>query len=196
MKKSSLYTKRGDGGKTTFFDGTGTGKDNIVLECCGTIDEVNSFTGLFKSRVEESRSLLDRCQEDIVILKGIQDQLFRMGTLIAILPEKRAGLAFCDVDGGFLAKIERRIDELDDMMPPLKNFILPSGDYGASLCHVCRSVCRRMERCMVRLTLDDRGKSLLSDTMMAFANRLSDYFFVLARSINFVSGIEDEIWKS
>ena len=195
MKKSSLYTKRGDGGKTAFFDGSMTDKDSVVLECCGTIDEFNSFTGLFRSWVEESELLVDRCKEDIVLLKGIQEQLFRMGTLVVTHPEKRAGLTFCDIDGGFLMKVERRIDELDDMMPPLKNFILPGGDYGASLCHVCRSICRRMERCMVRLHLDDRWKSLLSGTMMAFANRLSDYFFVLARSINFVSNTEDTIWK-
>ena len=195
MKKSSLYTKRGDKGKTTFFDGAGTDKSNIVLECCGTIDEINSFTGLFRSRVEESQLLMEHCREDIILLKGIQKQLFRMGTLIVTSYEDRKKLSFSDVDGEFLSKIEKRIDVLDDMLPPLKNFVLPSGDYRASLCHVCRSACRRMERIMVRANIERRARGLLTDTMQAFANRLSDYFFVLARSINVVSGIEEEVWK-
>ena len=195
-KKSSLYTRKGDKGDTSFLDGAMTSKSSPLLDLGGGIDELNSFTGLLMSRLAEETEV--SFAEDLAFMREVQRTLFLMGSLVTTKKDQRGKMGLPDdLDGEALEGIERRIDELDASLPPLRNFVLPSGDYRASLAHVCRSACRRVERDMDRAarTDDFRTRTSLTDSMRAVINRLSDYFFALARSVNAKKNVEDETWR-
>ena len=185
MKKSSLYTKRGDGGKTAFFDGTRVDKSHDLLNCCGGIDELNSFIGLLSAHIDPDS------REEGDLLKTIQGELFTLGVhLMTTVKQRRPPM-----DEGLLLAVEKRIDALDEKLPPLKNFILPSGTKGASVAHICRSVCRRIERDMAHIGTRFPEHGGVSPPMQSLINRLSDYFFVLARVLNHRGGKKDDIWN-
>lgn len=194
--KSPIYTRRGDGGRTSFLDGTGADKSDPLMDLGGGLDELNSFTGLLMSRLAEETET--SFEEDLAFLRGVQRTLFLMGSLVTTERGRRAAAGLPDdLPGGALGGIERRIDELDASLPPLGNFVLPSGDYRASLTHVCRSACRRVERDMDRAARHGGGRArdAVTDAMRAVVNRLSDYFFVLARSVNAKKNVEEETWR-
>ena len=148
MKKSLIYTRTGDGGKTSLVGGTRVSKTDIRLEAYGTVDELNSFLGLLVTR-----------------LKDEAEQV---------------------------AKVEAEIDRLDSLVPPLKAFVLPGGDEGAALCHVCRTVCRRAERRILSLAQE----APVSAELLAYMNRLSDYLFVLSRKINLDNKKDEIFWQN
>ena len=189
MKKSSLYTRRGDKGGTEFFGGAKTAKSNKILCTCGHLDELNSFIGTLMGYLQEG------FEEDQALLEKVQRELFTMGACLTATGEQREKMKISPENKEFLLEIEKRIDSLDANLPPLKNFILPGGDIGASLAHVCRSVCRRAEREMAHTAISTMGQEIVSGTMQAMVNRLSDYFFVLARFINARRGVKEETWK-
>ncbi len=185
-----VYTKKGDDGFTSVFGGVKASKTSHLLGLGGGVDELNSFIGLLISRLE------GRLADDVSLLKMIQNQLFIMGTRLTTTSEQRTTMKFPDdVDKDITERLEKRIDVLDDTLPTLKNFILPGGDARAAIAHVCRSVCRRVECDMAHTKMHTRGEDLVSFTMMAMINRLSDYLFVLARSINLEFQREDDVWK-
>ena len=185
-----VYTKKGDEGLTTVFGGVQASKTSHLLGLGGGVDELNSFIGLLISRLERNFT------EDVPLLKTIQNQLFIMGTRLTTTAEQRKKQNFPDdVDKDVIECLEKRIDVLDEKLPPLKNFIIPGGDMRASLTHVCRSLCRRIERDMAHTKMHTRGEDLVSFTMMAMMNRLSDYLFVFARYVNFECKRKDDIWK-
>ena len=148
-----IYTKTGDKGTTSLVGGTRVPKTHIRLEAYGTVDELNSNLGLLITY------LLDGKDKDF--LQQVQDRLF------AISSEQ-------------VEMVEREIDRLDTLLPPLSAFILPGGSRGAALCHVCRTVCRRAERRILALA----EQVEISSELLAYVNRLSDYLFVLSRKMN------------
>jgi cob(I)alamin adenosyltransferase len=176
-----IYTKTGDKGQTSLLSGERADKNNIRIETYGTIDELNSFIGLLMCEIQDY-SLLE-------LLKKTQNNLFNIGSLFAtegevkfVLPQTRES---------DITELELSIDEMNKTLPPLKNFILPGGTRAVSLAHVCRTVCRRAERCAVAIP----ERQPKDEIGIQYLNRLSDYFFVLARYLGFLENISEHAWQ-
>ena len=164
-----IYTKSGDKGRTSLATGTRVSKSDLRLEAYGTADELNSYVGLV-------RSLVVREDGDWAVgvdeqLGWIQNRLFDLGAILAgadmSLPE------------GAVNQLETWIDDMQQTLPELRAFILPGGNEVVSVCHVCRTVTRRLERCMVQWH-ETTGEGV-NEEVWQFVNRLSDYCFVLSR---------------
>lgn len=184
MKKSLVYTKTGDKGTTSLVGGSRVPKTHIRLEAYGTVDELNSHLGWLHTY------LSDEADRDFIL--GIQHKLFSIGSHLATDQEKMQLKAASIVTMEEVADIEREIDRLDEQLPELRAFIIPGGSRGASVCHVCRTVCRRAERRILALA----ETCTISAEVLAFVNRLSDYLFVLARKINFDGQNSEIFWDN
>lgn len=167
-----IYTKTGDKGTTSLVGGTRVPKTHIRLEAYGTVDELNSNLGLLITY------LLDGKDKDF--LQQVQDRLFAVGSHLATDREKMELKEASIISSEQVEMVEREIDRLDTLLPPLSAFILPGGSRGAALCHVCRTVCRRAERRILALA----EQVEISSELLAYVNRLSDYLFVLSRKMN------------
>lgn len=180
-----IYTRTGDQGSTSLFGGDSVSKDNIRVEAYGTIDELNSFLGLM---IDE---LVD--QDIKRFNQKIQHVLFNLGSVVATVDERFLDKIPSMRSDDILA-LENEIDQMELTLPKMTNFVLPSGHRQVSLAHVCRTVCRRAERCLVRLAhvevVNDQIK-----TSIIFLNRLSDYFFVLSRKLTQLNQVNEVIWK-
>jgi cob(I)alamin adenosyltransferase len=179
-----IYTKTGDQGKTSLIGGTKIAKSHIRIEAYGTVDELNSFIGLTGDQMNDEQTLS--------VLREIQDRLFTIGSSLATDPEKETKMALPDLTEEDIQFLEKRIDELDSQLPPMKSFILPGGHTAVSTTHIARCVCRRAERCCVRMA--EEGM-FVGPLVVKYLNRLSDYLFILARYTAFRLGIEDIPWK-
>ena len=178
-----IYTKTGDKGKTSIVGGTRVDKCSQRIETYGTIDELNSFVGLLRTFCSD--------EHDISMLLDVQKKLFMVGGNLATDKNKckvRPGNYILDSDA---AEIESEIDSIMQELPPAKMFIIPGGTKGACYAHVCRTICRRAEREIYKL--ESTGE-LIDEQILKFINRLSDYFFVLARKLNKENNTEEEIW--
>lgn len=173
----SVYTKTGDKGKTSLYGGKRVLKSDPRIEAVGTVDELQSVLGVVQSLNKDNK--LGR-----ELLK-IQNDLFEIGWAIA--------KPYAKLDLGERVKdFEKEIDELTAKLPQLDNFILPGGGLTGSHLHQARSVARRAERSIVRLG----GKESVQDSILAYMNRLSDLFFMMARYINYKEKKKEQIWKS
>ncbi|MBK7007940.1 MAG: cob(I)yrinic acid a,c-diamide adenosyltransferase [Saprospiraceae bacterium] len=177
-----IYTKTGDKGQTSLFGGKRIAKDHLRIEAYGTVDELNAFTAV----------LHDQCPYEEVknTLAAIQSLLFNLGSVLASDPEKDFSLP--GLKPKHIEELENNMDRMDAVLPELKNFILPSGHPMVSAAHVCRTVCRRAERRLVTLS----HESAIDEINIIYLNRLSDYFFVLARYLGHMAGVPEIIWKS
>ncbi len=183
MKKSRIYTRRGDGGMTDLVGGVRVSKTDIRVEAYGTVDELNAHIGELVTYVET--------EADRIFLTEIQNKLFVIGSYLATdaaEAEKRGCRA---VTAEEVARLEQATDEAENGLPEWRGFILPGGSRGAAVCHVCRTVCRRAERRM----LDLSEVSPLQSETCAYMNRLSDYLFVLSRKMLFVAGKNEIVWN-
>lgn len=201
-----LYTKTGDQGQTRLVDGKVVDKHDIQVETYGTIDELNSFIGLFRSRLGCSADLEILAQQNMQsFLQSVQNELFNIGSILATENSEVLKKLICVSDAEILI-IEKQIDELDAPLPALKNFILPGGHELACLLHICRTVCRRAERlCSKLLSVSfvenanpaenqlRQGNYILC---LQYLNRLSDYFFIAARWMNHSHKQQDILWKT
>ena len=167
-----IYTKTGDKGTTSLVGGTRVPKTHIRLEAYGTVDELNSNLGLLITY------LLDGKDKDF--LQQVQDRLFAVGSRLATDREKMELKEASIISSEQVEMVEREIDRLDTLLPPLSAFILPGGSRGAAVCHVCRTVCRRAERRILALA----EQVEIASELLAYVNRLSDYLFVLSRKMN------------
>lgn len=167
-----IYTKTGDKGTTSLVGGTRVPKTHIRLEAYGTVDELNSNLGLLITY------LLDGKDKDF--LQQVQDRLFAVGSHLATDRKKMELKEASIISSEQVEMVEREIDRLDTLLPPLSAFILPGGSRGAALCHVCRTVCRRAERRILALA----EQVEIASELLAYVNRLSDYLFVLSRKMN------------
>ena len=164
-----IYTKTGDKGMTSLVGGTRVEKYHLRLECYGTIDELNSHIGL----------LLDSSESTEIkeILLKIQHSLFNIGSYLATENPKESSMPL--IKKNDIAFLEKKIDEYVSQLPELKNFILPSGHPLASQSHIARTVCRRAERNIIKLSQEIE----IQENVIMYVNRLSDFLFVLARKI-------------
>lgn len=176
-----IYTKTGDKGETALFGGRRVPKSHLRVEAYGTVDELNSFIGLLRDSTE------DRAVGDV--LGQIQHRLFSIGAHLASDPAKTT--AAPDLEPGDILSLEQAMDEMDSRLPELKNFILPGGHPLVSLCHICRTVCRRAERMVVALHYHEP----VDERVLQYLNRLSDYFFMLARQLAQDAGVAEVVWN-
>lgn len=173
---TSIVTKTGDAGTTSLGDGSRIAKDDARIEAIGQVDELNSFIGLLACE-----PLPTGIQ---AALERIQHHLFDLGSELCVP-------GYSALTESHVTFLETEIEQSLAELPPLKEFILPGGTRQASLSHVCRSICRRAERSLV--ALDQREP--LSDVGRQYLNRLSDYFFMLARILNKEAGRQDVFWQ-
>ncbi len=179
-----IYTKTGDTGLTSLIGGTKVSKSHLRIEAYGTVDELNSYTGLARDLVthEYARKML----------LEIQDRLFTIGAALAVDPSRESKLRIPDLHETDIEKLEGEIDSMNDQLPEMKSFVLPGGHPTVSTIHITRCVCRRAERLCVRLADETREDYLL---IIKYLNRLSDYFFMLARYIGSELQAPEIPWK-
>jgi cob(I)alamin adenosyltransferase len=177
-----IYTKKGDKGKTQLLGGSMVNKNHIKLECYGTIDELNSFIG---NIYDQEISAFHK-----EILFDIQNQLFNLGSIISFDGEKDK-IQLPNITIQNIKMIEKAIDKMEEELPMLKAFILPSGHPIASKCHIARTVCRRAERNLVALIQEEA----INNLHIQYLNRLSDYLFVLARTILKENNVQEIKWQ-
>ena len=176
----NIYTKTGDRGETSLVGGKRVSKCCQRLESYGTLDELNAHIGLLAAEAEGMSLPGDFIHE-------VQSNLFTCGAYLA----SEDGRCEC-VGADAVSALEEEIDRIEATLPPLKSFILPGGCKAAAEAHVCRTVCRRMEREVLRL----KDESVdVDSTLLCYFNRLSDYFFVLARALNREAGKEERAWQ-
>ena len=172
MKKSNIYTRTGDAGMTSLVGGVRVSKADSRLEAYGTVDELNSFLGLLLTYLTD--------EKDCARVMQIQNDLFSLGSYLATDQTQTALRAFAVITEEQVKWMENAIDDTEDGLPGWKGFVIPGGTRGAAVCHVCRTVCRRAERRILRLAEEVEVPPML----LAYMNRLSDYLFVLSRKMN------------
>ncbi|MBP88789.1 MAG: ATP:cob(I)alamin adenosyltransferase [Planctomycetaceae bacterium] len=177
-----IYTKTGDTGETGLFAGPRVAKDDLRIEAYGTVDELNAFLGVSRAACLP--------QEVDSVVERIQHTLLSLGAELATPNPVEAGTAF--VNETQLNWLERTIDEQDQQLAPLRQFILPAGTPAASALHVARGVCRRAERRVVSLQKQPGNESVTGP--LQYLNRLGDLLFVLARRANSLVGQVDVVW--
>jgi cob(I)alamin adenosyltransferase len=175
-----IYTKKGDKGTTSLFGGGIYRKDHIRIEAYGTLDELNSCIG----------HLRDLISIKTTTLSSVQHQLFNLGANLATKPGNKPPFPF--IEESIINDLESEIGRMDERLEVLKNFILPVGHTQVSWCHICRTVCRRAERRLVTLANEEK----IDETAIIYLNRLSDYLFVLARTIADSLGVKEVAWDS
>jgi cob(I)alamin adenosyltransferase len=180
-----IYTKTGDLGKTSLIGGTKVPKSHIRIDAYGTVDELNSYIGLLADHFQHNQTQM--------ALKEIQDRLFTIGSSLACDPDKEPLLKIPDLKETDVEWLEREIDSMNTVLPPMKSFILPGGHVSISTAHVVRCVCRRAERNCVRMAESD---FFVEPLVIKYLNRLSDYLFILARFIAHELKVEEIPWKA
>lgn len=177
-----IYTKKGDKGKTQLLGGSMVAKNHEKLECYGTIDELNSFIGnIYDDNINPPHKS---------ILRKIQNQLFKLGSIISFDGEK-GNMQLQNITHKDVEILEHSMDDIEEKLPTLDSFILPSGHPTASKCHIARTVCRRAERRLV--TLGDTTE--IDSIHVQYLNRLSDYLFMLARAILHENQASETKWQ-
>ena len=176
-----IYTKTGDDGTTSLSGGRRVPKQHIRIEAYGTVDELIAWIGMLRSNSENSGRK--------AILIYIQDQLMISAAALARDSQNPAARNF-DPDPDCISVLEKEIDRMEELLPPLDSFIIPGGSIAASNCHIARCVCRRAERAVLRLN----EKEDTPEMVRKFLNRLSDYLFVLSRIIGLETGNEEIKW--
>ena len=175
---TKLYTKTGDNGTTGLGDGSRITKDSPRIEAVGTIDELNSWIGLLLAELPADEPLIEPLTE-------IQHRLFDLGGELAVP-------GYQLIQSQMVSDLEVLCDQLNEELPPLKEFILPGGSTSAGLCHMARAVARRAERVIVTLSKDES----IGDDLKRYINRLSDVLFVMARQLARRDGGQEVFWNS
>ncbi len=176
-----IYTKGGDKGFTSLVQGQRVKKDSVRIEAYGMVDELNSSIGILDALVND-----EFLKKDFNLL---QHQLFDLGSLLACKDKMEYLPDITDEDVIYL---EKRIDEMVAELPVLKHFILPGGSLAVAQAHVVRTICRKAERRCI--TLADVEE--IDEVLIKFLNRLSDYFFIVARKIGQNEGVKEIIWEN
>jgi cob(I)alamin adenosyltransferase len=180
---SRIYTKTGDDGTTALGDTTRVPKDDLRVAAYGTVDELNSTLGLLLAHHQGIR--------EWTFIRLVQNDLFDVGADLCLpaSDQEQAGQKL-RVSAQQVKRLEQGIDRLNAELKPLTSFVLPGGSTASAWAHVARTQCRRAEREVVTLARRDR----INQHVIIYLNRLSDYLFVLARSLN-QHGEGDVLWK-
>lgn len=178
-----LYTKTGDKGQTSLLGGKKVSKSDLRIEAYGNVDELNSFIGLLKDHPDVPARIGSQ-------FYWLQENLFSIGSILATESGFK-GFKLPEVTDIEVKQIEVWIDKYSAELPELKTFILPGGHQVVSLCHVCRTVCRRTERSIIALS----NVEPVEPHIIQFMNRLSDYFFVMARKLADMLEVPETPWS-
>ncbi len=178
-----IYTKSGDDGTTSLVDGRRVKKCDLRVEAYGTVDELNALVGLLAEEV----SLV--CVDCYKQLKNIQNKLFIIQTLLAT-EQQETYMQMPQLADEAASVLEGWIDAADKQLPRLSAFVIPGGTHASALCHVARTVCRRAERCIVRLD----EAAAIEENIKKYINRLSDYLFVMSRLLIYLEQKEEVFW--
>jgi len=190
VRITKVYTRTGDKGETALVGGKRVPKDSPRIDAYGTIDELNSIVGLARVFNEESLDAGEAHQFLDGVLCQIQDELFDLGSELATPPEFfKEGMY--RVSESEIDRIEKSIDRCQKDLEPLKSFILPGGGRIGAYLHQCRTVCRRAEREVLRLSRSEE----VNRNALKYVNRLSDLFFVLSRWIAKQTGEPEYLWQ-
>jgi cob(I)alamin adenosyltransferase len=181
-----IYTKTGDKGFTSLYDGTKVAKSHEILNCLGNVDELNCEVGYLMSYLKNEKKLATTFST----LLEIQSILFDLGANIAN-PSDKKPICF-DKDNTYVDKLEKEIDNMTFELSKLTNFILPGGSVEMSIAHKARTICRRAERSLVEVN----EKFPMEKNSIIYLNRLSDYLFTVARYIGLIQGVEEIIYVS
>ncbi|RLL40333.1 cob(I)yrinic acid a,c-diamide adenosyltransferase [Oceanobacillus piezotolerans] len=180
-----IYTRSGDKGLTSLVYGDRVPKNDLRVEAYGTCDEANSFIGLAVSFLEEEK--WNEKEAFLDIMHHVQTIMFHVGAEISTPKGKKVNW---QLKQEHIDELETQMDEWDQALEPLKNFILPSGNKASSALHTARTIVRRAERHVVAL-----GEDLENPFVQRYLNRLSDFLFVAARYVNKVLGGEERTLK-
>ncbi len=179
-----IYTKQGDKGTTSLIGGERVKKCDLRVEAYGSADELMAFTALLADRLMDD----DRFETNISQLRHIESHLMTVAALLAVGEggkDKIAGL-----NGDATQYLEQAIDEMQERLPAITKFTIPGGDERISLCHVCRTVCRRAERAALRAAECYE----VEPSVLEYLNRLSDYFYLLGRTVTNITHTEEILW--
>jgi len=179
-----IYTKAGDQGETHLAGGQRVSKDSPRIECYGTVDELNAFTGMAAISAAESVPAL------VPILRRVQHELFNLGSILATQPAdvhpNQARVTEVEI-----RQLEIEIDRMNAALAPLRSFVLPGGTRLNTELHACRTICRRAERLAVTLAREEQ----IPPETIQYLNRLSDAFFVWSRWVNHELGVPEVLWE-
>jgi len=181
---TKIYTRGGDAGQTSLGGGQRVDKDSLRVAAYGTVDELNSHLG-----VALAAGLTPRLAGGVA---EIQNELFHLGSDLSFLEADKANLPLPQIEPRHVARLEALIDELNEAVGPLQNFILPGGAPTAAYLHVARAVCRRAERDVIALAREES----IGAQVIPYLNRLSDALFVMARYENHARGMAEPLWDS
>jgi len=182
-KKSEIYTRGGDKGLTSLIGGRRVHKFHTRIEAYGTVDELMAHTAMLRDMLVD-----EGVREDLLTILDIQ-----MATASVLAADvDHSPVEFPVVGKEQVRFLEERIDEMDAELEPLTSFLIPGGHPAISQAHICRTVCRRTERTILKLGQDVN----IQEDVVQFYNRLSDYFFVLSRKIAVLTGVRQQAWKS
>ncbi len=177
-----IYTKTGDKGQTSLLGGTRVPKHHIRIEAYGTVDELNSWIGLLRDTIAD-------VQVNSILME-VQDRLLTMGSSLASDPVK-SKVKIPRFSENDITVLEKEIDKMDMVLPPMKSFVLPGGHQTVSYCHIARCVCRRAERRVIHLVENEQ----VDELVIKYLNRLSDYLFTLARKLTYDLKASEVPWK-
>jgi cob(I)alamin adenosyltransferase len=186
MKITKVYTKRGDTGMTDLVGGVRISKSDIRLEAYGTIDELSAHIGLLVAMLPGTAAA------DRELLQRIQSNLFNIGTHLATDQSRTPLYPSAQLPEGQADILEKEIDSINASLPEPQGFVLPGGCLAAAQAHVCRTVCRRAERCIDTLA----ETAQVGPEILKYVNRLSDYLFVFAKKINFNNDVHEILWQN
>lgn len=190
VRITKVYTRTGDRGETALVGGKRVPKDSPRIDAYGTIDELNSIVGLARVFNEESLDAGEGHRFLDGVLCRIQDELFDIGSELATPPEFfQEGMY--RVSEAEITRLEKLVDKCQEDLEPLKSFILPGGGRIGAYLHQCRTVCRRAEREILRLSRSEE----INANVIKYINRLSDLFFVLSRWIAKQTGEQEYLWQ-
>lgn len=186
MRLTKIYTKIGDDGQTMLVNGQMIAKDDIRIDSYGTVDELNAQLGLLRDLIQD---LPDHQGLDSSLYR-IQNELFDLGSELAT-PSEAVSPKQILISEQDIATLEQEIDRWNTKLPPLKNFVLPGGHLANSQAHICRTICRRAERCIVKLR---RADSTVRKEVQVYVNRLSDWLFVCSRTVSQLFDRPEVLW--
>jgi cob(I)alamin adenosyltransferase len=178
-----VYTKTGDKGTTALIGGKRVAKNNTRIEAYGTTDELIAYLGLLRDQQvvnDPTKRIICKIQEELMVASALLAA--ESIQVIDSLPK---------LSEQSIVDLENEIDKLDANLPELKQFLIPGGHETISICHVCRTICRRAERRIY----DVLGEYDLPEVILVYFNRLSDYLFVLSRAIGAYLEVNHNIWK-
>lgn len=182
-----IYTRRGDTGETSLVGGQRVSKDVIRIDCYGTVDELAAFIGMARVSAEEHPGLLGDLSK---ILLRVQHELFNLGSILATLPQdvhpKQPRVTAKDI-----AQLEVEIDAMNEVLPPLRSFVLAGGSRINTELHAARTICRRAERIAVALSHEEE----VPVEAIEYLNRLSDALFVWSRWVNHQLALPEVLWQ-